>query len=234
MRSHHNRTGHSVGDGNGVFIAVDASVCEMLQRTARELIGMSYLSITHPDDRANNARLIDALLLNDAPITIHKRYLRADGGVVPVKVIASRFDAGERNERLVGTICWREGEGTTAEQLWRTAYRIEALARLRNTLLGADLFPDNPMNILLRVYMAEMEGRAITLVRLVEELDLAAPIVSRWMAVLTAHGLLDPTTDAAGPRQLSDLGVSRLEQLLRAAGRGEPRFVGDMADALPR
>lgn len=212
-------SGHSVGDGNGIILSVDSTICDLLQRPARELIGRSYLEITHPDDRAANARQIAALPEGQAPIVVRKRYLRCDGAAVPVDVAISRFTTSERQGRLVGTVRWRPEAAprATPERLWHSARRVEALSDLRKQLLGPDLFPDHPMTILLRTYIAEMEGRTVTAAELARELELVGPLFERWLAALTARGLLDPAPRPDAPIQLSAAGLARLEQLLGAA-----------------
>ena len=42
--------GHSVSDAHGQILAVDHAICELLHRSEAELIGTSYVVITHPDD----------------------------------------------------------------------------------------------------------------------------------------------------------------------------------------
>ncbi|WP_242098052.1 PAS domain-containing protein [Sphingomonas sp. CROZ-RG-20F-R02-07] len=213
------RSGHSVGDGNGVILAADANVCDLLQRTEIELIGMSYLQITHPDDLPANIRQIDALPSGAAPITIRKRYLRRDGSAVPAEISVSRLGNGPGVDRLVATVKWRAVAAATPrpDQLWRTARKIEALSKLRKEVLGAELFADHPMGVLLRTYVAEMEGRSTTPEQLAIDLGASPILVARWVTALTTHGLLDRAAGPAEPFQLSDSGIARIEHLLAVA-----------------
>jgi hypothetical protein len=53
--------GHSISDALGQILAVDHAIYELLHRSEAKLIGMSYVSITHPDDATWKAPLVDKL-----------------------------------------------------------------------------------------------------------------------------------------------------------------------------
>ena len=71
--------GHSVSDGDGVILAIDEPVAMVLQRTQKQLLGLSYLSITHPDDVARNLSHVAALQPNGNSARIRKRYIGGEG-----------------------------------------------------------------------------------------------------------------------------------------------------------
>ncbi|RYE92003.1 MAG: hypothetical protein EOO77_47380, partial [Oxalobacteraceae bacterium] len=68
-------TGHSLANRAGALLAVDPHVCEILPREERELVGMTFDTLTHPDDRKRNVAAVASLSLQDSPLTIRKRYL---------------------------------------------------------------------------------------------------------------------------------------------------------------
>ena len=76
----------------GQFLRVNDALCAMLGYSREELAGMTFLDVTHPDDRAAGEELLkahgwgDGDPRDDGPSTstvqIEKRYVRADGGTV--------------------------------------------------------------------------------------------------------------------------------------------------------
>ncbi len=69
------------------FIQVNPAFCKMLDFTEAELLGMSPLEFTHPDDRAESLATFQSMLAGEKP-TYHgeRRYLRADGQTVRVLI----------------------------------------------------------------------------------------------------------------------------------------------------
>lgn len=74
----------------GRYLRVNDKLCEMLGYSRGELIGKSFLDVTHPDDRGRNWEAVQPFLRGETPnYTIEKRFLRKDGGIVWCSVIAS-------------------------------------------------------------------------------------------------------------------------------------------------
>ena len=71
-------------DRDGHFTMVNKRFCEMLGYTAAELIGKSFVDVTHPDEQRDDEGLIrDAFVKGRAlPIGKEKRYVRKDGSVI--------------------------------------------------------------------------------------------------------------------------------------------------------
>ena len=62
------------------FRAVNPALCKMLDYTADELIGRSFLDVVHPDDREKCAALGQTLIDGSAPqIQIEERFVRRSG-----------------------------------------------------------------------------------------------------------------------------------------------------------
>ena len=67
---------------DGRFLRVNESLCEILGRSAGELIGSTSTAFTHPDDLEGTAEAFAALRAAGARVHAENRYLRPDGQVV--------------------------------------------------------------------------------------------------------------------------------------------------------
>jgi PAS domain S-box-containing protein len=67
----------------GRYVRVNNRFCEMVGYSADELLTMTYLDITHPEDRAGGiAGLLDLLRGETNKYTVEKRYIRKDGSIL--------------------------------------------------------------------------------------------------------------------------------------------------------
>ena len=91
---------------DGRFTKVNAAMCGIVGYHAGELLGMTVSDLTHPDDRAGDAELIDPFLRGDTlTYDNDKRYVRKDGSVCWVAVTARMVkDANGRPLHTVGVI----------------------------------------------------------------------------------------------------------------------------------
>jgi PAS domain S-box-containing protein len=83
-------TGIALSDFDGRLLRVNAAFADMLGHSVEELLLLSVEDITHPEDRRTDEVNLDEARSGD--VTGHrvvKRYLHADGGVVPVEVHAA-------------------------------------------------------------------------------------------------------------------------------------------------
>src|SRR5687768_9398730 len=91
---------------SGRFVRVNRRYCELVGYTAEELLGgMTFLQLTHPEDRARNLAQVAPFLRDEqGSFEIEKRYLRKDGSVVWVHLTATLIrDAEGKPTRLLGS-----------------------------------------------------------------------------------------------------------------------------------
>ncbi len=226
--------GHSVSNAHGVILAIDEPVATILQRTQKQLVGVSYIAITHAGDLARNLSRVAALRPNGGATRIRKRYIDGEGGVVALDVEVSRL-GGSESGYLVGTLSTIEppraqsslggtkvalsgagypGSDSSPHDLWRRAKDLLAVSRARDAVLGADLCADHAWTMLLLVYVAEAESRIPTVATVVDDLRLSHPIVERWVRVLQSKLLLEPLHPGVDALQLTQMGIDRVERLL--------------------
>ncbi len=75
--------GMTLVDLSGRFIQVNEAFCRMVGRGAAELLGMTVLDVTHPDDREESMALVQRMREGSRPSAeAVKRYVRPDGSVV--------------------------------------------------------------------------------------------------------------------------------------------------------
>ncbi|MEG3083444.1 PAS domain-containing protein [Sphingomonas sp. PB2P12] len=208
--------GHSISSADGVILAIDEPVATMLQRHRDQLIGISYTSITHPDDLALNLTKIAALRPNGQSTRIRKRYIGGKGDIITMEVQVSRL-AGSDGGQLVGTLSTVDdmtGHEMAPHRLWRRARDLIEIVRARDELLGADLFADHAWTILLQTYVAEAEGRIASTAMISDHLSLSSATISRWLRVLQSKTLLEPVLPGIDALQLTQTGIDRVERLL--------------------
>jgi PAS domain S-box-containing protein len=116
--------GMSLCDLAGHILRVNGAYCAITGHAEAELIGRQYLSITHPDDREQNATAVARLLAGEiSTIVMDKRYLTADRRVVwaqvSVGVARDRHGAPRSCVVLVQDITERK----RAEELLRESER---------------------------------------------------------------------------------------------------------------
>ncbi len=211
--------GHSMSNGEGVIQAIDESVATLLQRTQKQLVGMSFTAITHPGDLANNLAQIMALQPNARSARIRKRYLGGEGAIIPVEVQVSRLGSAGV-EHLVGTFSTLPtltdfvDKDPMPHRLWRRAQDLLRVMGARNFTLGSDLFADHAWTALLIVYVAEAESQIATLDMIANRSQLSRTTLSRWIRVLQSKQLLEPCDPECGALQLTSVGIEKVEGLL--------------------
>ncbi len=75
---------------DGTMLEVNPAMCRIVGYPAEELVGRSFLDITHPDDRRPNEETIRRVITGvDRWAEVEKRYLHRDGHVVQVNITVS-------------------------------------------------------------------------------------------------------------------------------------------------
>lgn len=211
--------GHSVSDGDGVILAIDEPVAVALRRTQKQLVGLSYVAITHPEDVARNLSHIAALQPNGNSARIKKRYIGGDGDVVTLDLQVSKLGSG-RSSRLIGTLSTLPsladsiGADDMPYHLWRRAKDLLGIIKARDAVLGSDLFADHAWTTLLIVYVAEAESRIAHVDAVADQVRLSRPTLDRWIRVLQAKSLIEPLDSNRDALQLTQKGIDSVERLL--------------------
>ncbi len=93
-------------DPTGHILRVNETCCAIVGYSREELLGRSFLDLTHPDDLATTAELFAGLLRGDSlGYTLEKRYLRKDGSLVWGEVVVSlQRDAAGNPAYAIGVI----------------------------------------------------------------------------------------------------------------------------------
>jgi PAS domain S-box-containing protein len=90
--------GNAIVSLDGRCVQANQRLAEIVGYPVRELSGLMFADLTHPDDRAKDAALVASLLRGEIPrYELPKRYLRKDGVIVDIHLSASllRDAAGE-------------------------------------------------------------------------------------------------------------------------------------------
>jgi PAS domain S-box-containing protein len=88
---------------DGRFLLVNRRYCEIVGRTADELLTLRVSDITHPDNRDSDAALRQRLVADGVPFFVEKRYLRPDGLEVWVSVNVSLMRSADgTRQQLIG------------------------------------------------------------------------------------------------------------------------------------
>jgi PAS domain S-box-containing protein len=137
--------GISVADATGRYIGANASFLRLVGYSEAELLKKTIFDLTHPEDVAENRRLIEDMLRGAAErIEFDKRYLRKDGRVIWVHMTVARIvDA--------------EGAATSlVAQVEDISERRAAEARLRESEARLQMFTDNSPALMC---LKDREGR---------------------------------------------------------------------------
>jgi PAS domain S-box-containing protein len=98
--------GMGLVDPSGLIIEANRAFSDITGYSEQELKGLTFLDITHPDDRAHNLALQqNAVEGKRESFLVEKRYIRKDGGIVWVKVsVGTIHDAEGHVTHTVGLI----------------------------------------------------------------------------------------------------------------------------------
>ncbi len=91
---------------DGHFVDLNRRFAEILGYSEAELHGMTFMELTHPDDRATTEESVRQLLAGEIPeYTLEKRYQRKGGGDVwSLTTVTMMRDAAGQPDRFIGVI----------------------------------------------------------------------------------------------------------------------------------
>ena len=125
--------GQAFADPDGRLAAANTAYCRILGREEADVVGRTFLELTHPDDRERNRQLVTELLEGRiASFQLAKRYLRADGSPVPVLNTVTMINAA--GAQLIAAVCVELRECTELRQ----PLRVEVDAGTNTTQEVAD------------------------------------------------------------------------------------------------
>ncbi len=208
---------HCVSSVHGVILDADQGFLDLVGRTMPEVIGASYVGITDPRDLSKSAAMLKALVPNAAPVRLQKRYVHPDGTLVSANILVTRFIDPDR---LVSTLYWNEtGRTLPPAKLWETALRVRRMLAVRCEAFGKDLFADGLEHMLLEIYLAEAEGRTMSIDELPQKIAIASSVTIRWMRALQTRGILHSAGAECGDLYLTHAGMQKMETVLAAAAQ---------------
>lgn len=81
------------------FFSINPAFEKITGRTKEELLKVGWAAITHPDDLEENLKLHKSLLIGETnDYTMDKRYIKPDGSIVWVHMLAARLDLPEGHQ----------------------------------------------------------------------------------------------------------------------------------------
>src|SRR4029077_14551578 len=126
---------------DGRLVRVNPKLCELLEYSAEELVGMSIRDITHPEERDRDFEYFQQMVRGETPnYSVEKRYITKSGATKWVRVTATivRDANGEpkRASAVIEDITSRKAaEAALAEASQRKDEFLATLAHeLRNPL----------------------------------------------------------------------------------------------------
>ena len=98
-------TGVAVAEADGTFIWANPAYCRTVGYSLEELLDLDFVSLTHPEDRAENLALVKSLLAGERDsFVLEKRYVTRSGDHAWVRATVSLVRAtAARSTQLVAT-----------------------------------------------------------------------------------------------------------------------------------
>jgi hypothetical protein len=219
------RSGHIVIDASGALVSIDHGFSDIMQADIPALIGRAVLDMTAPADRAECGEAIARLRLTRTPFELSKRFVRDDDSLVWVTNNVSMVGNGRDTDLIVATISpIIEPIFERAPALLLDSARLlSQLHDARGEIFDRSLLSETAWHAMLAAYIAEAEGRSITVCALAERLGISERQAHRWISVLISHEIVEietRATSAFSPKsfRLTGMAHRRLEDhLARAA-----------------
>jgi PAS domain S-box-containing protein len=212
--------GHVVLDQQGAIVEADDGFETLLMSSVADLRGRNVLSFTAPADRDECTRAIAGLRTTGRPFDITKRFIRQDDSTLWVRNSVSRMTI-QRTELIVATCTpvLPDVHRRTPGALLNSAHFHAAMARGRNSVGDPLLLSGASWPLLLEVYIAEAEGRAVSAISLADHLGQSKEASQRWINVLISSDVLEVELGSLAPDvsktyRLTSSAVQRLEEYL--------------------
>ncbi len=121
---------------SGRLVQVNEGFCNISGYDRREVSGMSFDDLTHPEDRSRYRRLFEEMMLGLTPgYTLEKRVLRKDGGVIRVRTVVTVIRNSSGRPVRVAAIIEDITERSRAEQQLRRGKELsDSLDRINNLI----------------------------------------------------------------------------------------------------
>ena len=126
------------------FVEVNQKLCDILGYSMDQLTGMSWVEVTHPDDVAENIRLLDETLRGKTEsYVMDKRFIHRDGRIVYTSISAR---CARRADRTVDYLVLIVQDITQRKQAEDRLMESEAQLRLLTELIPQHIWTGNPDN----------------------------------------------------------------------------------------
>ncbi|HEY0590197.1 MAG TPA: PAS domain S-box protein, partial [Thermoanaerobaculia bacterium] len=167
---------------SGRFMRVNRRFCAMTGYSEEELLGMTFVDLTHPDDREADVARVDLVWRGiDTRWESEKRYVRKDGSIIWVLVTGTLIRFGDGEKAYTIATIQDITDRKLAEQALKDADRrkdefLATLAHeLRNPLApvrtGIELLQQNDVDAAAsRQILGVLQRQTAQLVRLVDDL----------------------------------------------------------------
>jgi len=127
------------------FVEVNQKLCDILGYSMDQLTGMSWVDVTHPDDVAENIRLLDETLRGKTEgYVMDKRFIHRDGRIVYTSISAR---CARRADRTVDYLALIVQDITQRKQAEDRLMESEAQLRLLTELIPQHVWTGFPGNI---------------------------------------------------------------------------------------
>lgn len=173
-------------NGDMAYVFVNQGMCQILARDKSDIIGHTFLEVTHPDDVERDAARFQEALKARQPYVHRKRYLRPDGSVVWTENTVTHLEGSDG----ILAVCLLLDERMKAEERQQRLIN-ELNHRVKNTLAT--------VQALMMVSRRSSESAD----------DLVASFAARLKALSVSHDLLTGTLWEEAPlRELVDAELS--------------------------
>lgn len=218
------------------IIEADQSLADLLKRRIDDLLGRSIYDLTHPDDLANNRRLLDRLRSSGLPYSITKRFLRKDGHTVWVRNHVTMLDFATAEPKVLATVSEVEAPAPADIHRERVTMAATLLAHdslWRSTFLHKG-FDGPALNMVLDLYVNLASDKRVSVTSAAMASRVPMTTALRYIGTLAKAGLVARVPDPGGDRRrtlltLTALGLRQTEYYLDAC-----RSLPDAAGRIPR